>query len=122
MSVIQHAKSIIKLATSERSPQWPALEKKMLAEHPFCAACGSSMKLQVHHKRPFHLHPELELDPTNLIVLCEQYGVDCHINIGHGDSFAAYNPNVERDAQMVRANPEQRAAVIATAKANRLFV
>jgi hypothetical protein len=29
---------------------------------------------------------------------------DCHIKIGHGGSFKAYNPNVDEDVQSVAQN------------------
>jgi predicted HNH restriction endonuclease len=54
----------------------------------------------VHHKRPVHLFPELELDPANLITLCEPQ--NCHYLIGHCLSWKAYNPSVEEDAAHVR--------------------
>ena len=80
-------KSLIKDASTKRSPSWPALEKKFLAEHPFCTICGTNDSLQVHHQLPFHLKPELELDPANLITLCMSLGKSCHLRVGHGDSF-----------------------------------
>lgn len=89
---------------TKRSPHWPAVEHKHLKMFPTCAACGSSTKLNVHHIKPFHLHPELELDPTNLITLCMEN--DCHIYIGHSDNFKLYNPNVVEDAAYILANKE----------------
>jgi hypothetical protein len=82
------------------------------------------IKLPVHHhKKPYHLHPELELDPNNLITLCMENL--CHIDIGHGDSFKAYNPNVAEDASTVLANKEQLKRILAEvsvkAKQQRLF-
>jgi 5-methylcytosine-specific restriction endonuclease McrA len=59
------------------------------------------VNLNVHHKKPFHLFPQLELEPTNLITLCMESGKDCHIKLGHGDNFKAYNPNVEEDVNAV---------------------
>lgn len=69
--------------------------------------------LQVHHIKPFHLHPDLELDPDNLITLCEIKGRDHHLLIGHLDDWEAYNPNVRHDvkrfhnknATQIRAEP-----------------
>ena len=69
----------------ERSPKWPHVEKLHLKLEPVCAACGSSKKLNVHHKKPFHLFPELELDLNNLITLCMDK--ECHVKIGHGGNF-----------------------------------
>jgi 5-methylcytosine-specific restriction protein A len=84
--------------SAPRSPHWPACRKAHLAAHPTCAACGGTTHLQVHHKKPFHLHPELELDPANLITLCESPGVDHHLHVGHLGDWKGFNPNVDRDA------------------------
>lgn len=98
--IINAVKSATKdFGVAKRSNEWPKLEKSHLEANPFCACCSSKNNLQVHHKKPFHLHPELELDPTNLITLCMDN--DCHLLVGHGDSFKAYNPDVESDAKLV---------------------
>jgi len=88
----------------ERSPHWPTVQHKHLKKFPACAACGGNTNLNVHHKKPFHLYPELELEPTNLITLCMDGDKDCHIKLGHGGSFKAYNPNVEPDVAEVRSS------------------
>lgn len=82
---------------TERSPKWPAVEHAFRKDHPACVACHGIDHVQVHHKQPFHLHPELELEPSNLISLCMGPN-ECHLVIGHGDSFRCWNPNVEKDA------------------------
>ena len=56
---------------AKRSNQWPTARKAHLELYPACAVCGGSVDIQVHHIRPFHLHPDLELDPGNLVTLCE---------------------------------------------------
>ena len=89
-----------------RSGRWPALERKWLGLHPTCAACGNSEQCSVHHKRPFHLHPDLELDPANLITLCERHC--CHLMVGHCGDWHAYNPHVEEDSKVLRRRVEQR--------------
>jgi 5-methylcytosine-specific restriction protein A len=81
-----------------RSPHWPAVEHAHLKLHPFCAACGGHEQVQVHHRKPFHLHPELELDPNNLISLCEHPSHACHFVFGHLLDWHAYNPEVVGDA------------------------
>lgn len=51
---------------------------------------------------PFHLHPELELDPTNFITLCENgdKNINCHLIFGHFGSFKdGYNEGVVEDAK-----------------------
>jgi len=85
--------------TAPRSPKWRALRRHHLAAHPTCAACGRTRSLQVHHIRPVHLWPDLELDPDNLITLCE--GVlrgRCHLHIGHLGHWYRWNPDVAADA------------------------
>jgi 5-methylcytosine-specific restriction endonuclease McrA len=88
--------------TKERSSHWPTVQHKFLKLHPVCQACGGTENLNVHHKKPFHLYPELELEPSNLITLCMEGDKDCHIKLGHGGNFKAYNPNVEEDVARVR--------------------
>lgn len=82
-----------KLVKEPRSDKWPTVEKHKRAAVPACEVCGSIVRLQVHHVEPFHLHPELELDPNNLVVLCMDKN-ECHLLLGHGGSFRAYNPNI----------------------------
>jgi 5-methylcytosine-specific restriction protein A len=94
-----HPGDLFGAAPSERSPQWDRTRKLFAIANPFCAACGGKIDLQVHHCRPFHLYPELELVQANLIVLCENKGRHCHLRIGHSWDWKAFNPNVCRDAQ-----------------------
>jgi 5-methylcytosine-specific restriction protein A len=108
------------LTNAKRSSHWPTVEHAYRKLHPVCEACGSDVRLNVHHKRPFHLHPELELDPSNLITLCMGPN-ECHLLIGHGDNFRAYNPNVDADVEKVRSHPSLREEIIVEAKQNRLF-
>lgn len=98
----------------ERSPEWPRVEQEHLLHEPACVACGyRGQGLQVHHIKPFHLYPELELDPRNLITLCEVKGRDHHLLLGHLDDWESYNPKVRTDVQrfhkenarQIRANP-----------------
>jgi hypothetical protein len=96
------------------------VEKAWLAGHPMCAACGSSIRLQVHHQEPFHLDPSLELDTNNLLTLCMSVN-ECHLLIGHGDDFKARNPNVLEDAARTLAHPDQRAIMVVKAKAGRVY-
>ena len=95
-------------AEQPRSPKWPALQRKHLKLYPQCEACGTTLALNVHHVKPFHLYPDLELDPKNLITLCR----DHHFSIGHDPdgpwaparpSWKAENPNVRRDAKLWKA-------------------
>ena len=82
-----------------RSSQWETVRKNHLKSSPACAACGCDQHLQVHHIVPFHLDRSLELDPNNLITLCEGKGEhQCHLNIGHLGNFKNYNPRVVEDS------------------------
>lgn len=82
----------------QRSTRWPTVRAKYLKVWNTCAACGSKDKLEVHHVKPFHLFPELELDPTNFITLCEKSGHDCHFVFGHNYNWKCWNPDVKEDA------------------------
>jgi len=84
-----------------RSPRWWRVRKTHLAAHSDCAACGGVKKPEVHHIHPFHLAPERELDPTNLVTLCES-STACHFLIGHGKDWKAFNPTVREDARHIR--------------------
>jgi 5-methylcytosine-specific restriction protein A len=119
--VVRTVRSKIKDAKTKRSSKWPHVEKTHLAAHPGCAACGSNSKLNVHHKKPFHLNPALELDPTNLITMCMEMGKHCHLLIGHGNNFKAYNPNVEADAAYALQFGSMFEVVAERAKQNRRF-
>lgn len=97
-----------------RSSHWPAVEKAHLAESPACACCttaSSTAKQQVHHVWPFHYcialgRPDLELDPRNLITLCEDESgaanaQDHHLLVGHLADFSSSNIDVVEDARSV---------------------
>ena len=90
----------ISTGANKRSDHWPVARANHLRQEPCCALCGGTEKLEVHHIRPFHLHPELELDPNNFITLCEanKDGFDCHLGFGHLGSFKSWNENVVKDA------------------------
>ena len=76
---------------ARRSSKWSAVRKEHLKKQPCCAACGKTSKLEVHHIRPVHKFPELELDPDNLITLCAD---PCHIIFGHLKNWKSWNLEV----------------------------
>jgi len=82
-----------------RSSHWREVRAAHLENFPTCALCGGTRKIEVHHVKPFHLHPELELEEANLITLCESGhgGVNCHLAFGHLGSFQRINPQVRLD-------------------------
>jgi len=85
-----------------RSTHWPSVRKKHLEKHSTCEVCGSTIQLEVHHIVPFARDPEKELDPDNLITLCENSndGVICHLLFGHLGNYQYLNPNVVEDARV----------------------
>lgn len=97
-------------AGTARSSHWPAARAAHLKDHPTCAVCGGTEKLEVHHIRPFHLHPDLELDPSNFITLCEanKDGFDCHLGFGHLGNFKSFNVDVVADAAAWNAKIKNR--------------
>ena len=110
---IDHGAHIARKHGHERSPEWSRVAHEHLAIEPACVACGhKGLGLQVHHIKPFHLHPNLELDPNNLITLCEIPDRDHHLLIGHLDDWESHNERVRADvkrfykmsARQIRAN------------------
>lgn len=86
-----------------RSPEWPALRAAWVERNPTCRCCGRRENLNVHHVRPFHLFPELELEESNLITLCEGGPVNCHYLAGHGArGWRYYVEDVEESIRAVR--------------------
>lgn len=86
-----------KIRYAIRSPQWPKVRKEHLKNNPACAACGRSKKIEVHHIKPVHKYPELELDPSNLISLCDD---PCHLIFGHLFDYKSWNIKVKEDTEV----------------------
>jgi len=80
----------------ERAKRWPTVRKHHIQRQPQCQACGSKEKLEVHHIIPVHIDPSRELDPNNLLTLCENPSTGfCHYIFGHLSlSWWKYDPNV----------------------------
>jgi hypothetical protein len=108
MKIINIVLSILLLQSvvwgGPRSSQWNSVRKAHLAKNPVCAICGTTKSLQVHHIKPFHKYPELELDPNNLITLCtSRYpGYSCHFEVGHGANFRYENPWLLDDIKILK--------------------
>ncbi len=83
-----------------RSGSWARVRLEHLEREPACIACGRRKDLVVHHIEPYHLRPELELDPQNLATLC---GDPCHIVHGHFMNFKNINPAVRSDCKRYRS-------------------
>ena len=96
---------IVTLFAGDRSSQWNKVRKTHLILNPKCELCGSTKSVQVHHIMVFQHHPELELEPSNLMTVCtSKYwgnGVNCHI-IAHGGSFMFENPEARTDVEVLK--------------------
>ena len=103
--MIKHIKDVVQGKADigdKRSSKWETVRKNFLKTNSTCAVCGGREKLEVHHKQPFCDHPELELDPSNLMTLCESksHGVTCHLFFGHLGNYRSINKDVDRDVQI----------------------
>lgn len=83
--------------SAERSSAWDTVREAHLILEPACQWCGKDdiKKLEVHHIRPFHKEPDLELDQANLITLCRF----CHFVVGHNCNWSKDNENVRKDCE-----------------------
>lgn len=80
---------------SSRSPKWRDIRAKHVERQPYCQGCGSRNNLEVHHIEPYHVNPNRELDPTNLITLCKK----CHLTFGHLMDYKSWNVDVIEDCR-----------------------
>jgi 5-methylcytosine-specific restriction endonuclease McrA len=81
-----------------RSGKWSTVRRKFIEEHPCCEACGGVQNLNVHHIFSFSDHPELELDPDNLITLCRTH----HFLLGHSGKWATTNKKCQEEVKAYR--------------------
>lgn len=92
----------------DRSPKWNDVRNKFLKQNATCALCGDNSNLEVHHVKPFHLYPELELEPSNLISLCRPH----HLLAGHLMNWSSFNPKVREDCLIwldkIRKRPKEQ--------------
>jgi len=114
------AQSLLRERVKIRSTKWPHVRDEYLKSNPRCEACGGKRFIQVHHKKPYHLRPELELDMTNLITLCMGLKMD-HLRIGHGGDFEAFNPCVLDHVAKVATTPKLCKQIELEAKQGRLY-
>lgn len=85
-----------RLFGARRSSHWREVREGYLKANPYCAVCGGTKGLEVHHCLPVHLFPESELDSRNLITLCGKNG--CHLRFGHLYSYKSFNSEIKEDS------------------------
>lgn len=83
-----------------RSPLWDKTRHAHLQTQPACQWCKTVKKLEVHHIEPYHLAPSSELDPKNLITLCDK----CHFVAGHNCNWKSFNQGVKYDCDIHRTH------------------
>jgi hypothetical protein len=66
----------------DRSSQWTKVRDEYIKANPDCECCTRKAET-VHHKRPYHLFPDLELDKSNLMSVCDH----CHLVLLHAGDF-----------------------------------
>ena len=86
------------VGSTPRSPKWETVRRHYIKSHGECEACGARTDLNVHHIRPFHLFPELELSESNLITLCRKH----HFELGHKKDWSDYDVDVRAHAAELR--------------------
>lgn len=98
MNLVARVKARIKYKAAPRDPRWPVYRYLHLQHEPACRACGSRLFREVHHIKPFHEFPELELVDGNMVTLCRVPLRNCHFNIGHHRDWSKSNPDVLHEA------------------------
>jgi 5-methylcytosine-specific restriction endonuclease McrA len=85
----------------ERSGHWPKVRDEHLLIEPVCQLCGGNKLLNVHHIVPVSFDKSKELDPKNLITLCEgAHHINCHLLFGHLGRWASMNSSVREDVKI----------------------
>jgi len=87
-----------------RSPQWSSVRNEHIKNQPICQACLRKKDLEVHHIIPYHIDPNQELNPQNLITLCS----DCHLLFGHLMDYKSWNENVVKDCETFSSKVKSR--------------
>ena len=87
-----------------RSGHWPLVRGNFIKDHPECAVCGGENELEVHHIIPVFVDKTQELNPKNLITLCNPH----HLLFGHLMKWKSFNKNVVKDAILWRERIENR--------------
>jgi len=102
--------------SQKRSPEWSKVRAEHLKKNPICDVCSCNIDVEVHHIKPFHLYPDLELDPSNLISLCEtkKYGVNCHLFFGHLGNYKTENLHVLDDVNTWKKRFNERRKQLST--------
>ena len=84
--------------------QWQMTKAKRAYKktHPFCAVCGTTKDIEIHHIVPVHVDSSKACDPENFISLCDWRNHGCHYIWGHFRNFRSkWNPDIVEFAEGV---------------------
>jgi 5-methylcytosine-specific restriction enzyme A len=104
------AGSVARLAqpSVRRSPRWPHVRAVHLQANPTCTVCGRKDMLEAHHVVPVHMDRAKELEPGNLITLCDPGQGGCHLMFGHLGNWSSWNSKVRVDAALWNEKVRER--------------
>lgn len=108
LTIVDDFPNLITGLNQPRSKEWNKFRINIVKQHPFCAYCKNIKSLQVHHIKPFHLWPEFELNENNVIVLCEEKDINCHLKYGHLGDWTKYNPLIKKLVYFINNKPSER--------------
>jgi len=60
------------------SAEWRRVVRSVRVRDGGCVVCHSARDTHIHHVQSFAEHPELRLDPDNLVTLCRKHHHDTH--------------------------------------------
>ncbi len=86
------------LTILEHDYQWSKLAKTFIKTHNTCVLCTTLKNLEVHHKKPWQLFPDLRYNEKNLITLCRE----CHFRFGHCLNWKNYNDKIEELSSVIK--------------------
>ena len=94
-----HQIFIDKTFGAKRSDDWPSFRKRNI--HEKCDICGKGLFLELHHIKPYHKFPELELRLENIVTLCRRH----HLEWGHYFSWSSWNDRILDDIKRIKMRP-----------------
>ena len=110
---------VVSATAHPRSPLWRGVRDAYAKAHPKCEfnGCDGKFPIAVHHVIPFHVDPNRELDPNNLISACSTgYAEDGtpspnhHLFAAHRGKYSNDNPLVREQFANGQYTPEGQAA------------
>ena len=92
-----------------RSGKWQTFERDLIKARAASAKPAAGARIyKATISKIFTAHPEKELDPDNVAILCGPKARACHGRIGHSFDFRAINPHCREDAARQRHRVKTR--------------